>query len=199
MAFNRDIHHRQSIRLREYDYSQAGSYFITICTHERQPLFGSIVNGVMALNAAGAEVETMWQALPRHYPSVALGEYVVMPNHFHGIVEIVGAPLAAPKINAAPQINATPQINTEPQINSDFNHGATNQGAASSAPTLGQILRRFKSTSAIAVNRCLNRQSQPVWQRNYYEHIIRTEQAYQNIAEYIRSNPQRWHEDSYYI
>ena len=73
------------------------------------------------------------------------------------------------------------------------------QGAASSAPTLGNILRRFKSVSAIAVNRCLNRQGQPVWQRNYYEHIIRSDQAYQNITEYIRTNPKLWQEDAYFV
>jgi len=170
MGFDKNIHRRKSIRLQGYLYSQQGAYFVTICTHQRQSLFGSVVDGVMTLNGVGEIVNTIWQELPRHYADIKLDEYVIMPNHFHGIVCInraVEALLAAPEIQ-------------------------------SSAPTLGAILRRFKSMSAIAVNRCLNQQGQHVWQRNYYEHIIRNEQAYQNIFEYIRTNPQKWHDDIYY-
>ena len=86
MGFNKTIHHRQSIRLRDYDYSQPGAYFITLCTYQRQPLFGEIVEGKMILNAAGGIVNTVWRELPNHYPGITLGEHVVMPNHFHGIV-----------------------------------------------------------------------------------------------------------------
>lgn len=181
MGFNKKIHHRKSIRLRGYDYSQPGAYFITICTHQRQLLFGDIVDGVMMLNVAGAMVEKYWREIPQHYPGIELNEHVIMPNHFHGIVH-VGALLAAPQSPVA-----------APQIHADMK-----QGAASSAPTLGKIVRRFKSMSAIAVNRCLNRQGQPVWQRNYHEHIIRNEEAYLKMAEYIQTNPLKWQEDTYY-
>ena len=102
MAFNKDIHHRKSIRLRGYDYSQPGAYFITICTHQRQPMFGDIVDGNMMLNAAGNMVDAVWRELPNHYPGVALGEHIVMPNHFHGVVEIVGAPLVGNVIKLSP-------------------------------------------------------------------------------------------------
>jgi hypothetical protein len=142
---------------------------------------------------------------------LANGCKISTPNHFHGVVEIVGALLAAPKMNTdlnhgAANINSgAANINSgAANINSgaaNGNSGAANgnSGAASSAPTLGKILRRFKSLSAIAVNRCLFRQGQPVWQRNYYEHIISNESAYLKIAEYMQTNPLQWRDDTYYL
>jgi hypothetical protein len=119
MTFNPAIHHRKSIRLRDYDYAQAGWYFITICTHQRQLLFGEIVDGGMVLNAAGKIVEKVWHDLPEQYSDIQIKESVVMPNHFHGIVQIVGAQFIAPK-----------------------NSGATNQGVMNYAPTgLGRVVR----------------------------------------------------------
>ncbi len=100
MRFNPDIHHRKSIRLPNYDYSQTGLYFITICTHERLPLFGEIVNGAMNLNQAGVMVDAMWRELANKFPTIQLHEYVVMPNHFHGVVEIVGAERAESIVGA---------------------------------------------------------------------------------------------------
>ncbi len=162
MELNSVVFDRQSIRLRGYDYSQPGAYFITICTHQRQPLFGHITNGVMYRNTAGAAVDSIWNDLPNHYPGIVMGEHVVMPDHVHGIInivrELVGARFIAP--------------------NND--NGPINQ-----APTLGEIVRGFKA-------RCTRVIQQPVWQRNYYEHIIRDEMAYQKITEYIRMNPQNW-------
>ena len=87
------MHHRRSIRLPGYDYSQAGSYFVTICAQDSECLFGDVVDGMVVLNDAGRMVQTVWDELPKHYPGVQLDEYIVMPNHFHGIVSLVGAPL----------------------------------------------------------------------------------------------------------
>jgi REP element-mobilizing transposase RayT len=102
MKFNPNIHHRHSIRLKHYDYSQAGLYFITVCTHDRSPLFGTIIDGENKINAAGKMVENQWLALPNRFPAVVLHEYVVMPNHFHGIIELVGAiPCGCPSIPCA--------------------------------------------------------------------------------------------------
>ncbi len=196
MAFDKDLHHRKSIRLRGYDYSQPGAYFITICTHQRQQLFGAIVDGAMILNAAGMLADSMWRELAEHYPSVALGDHIVMPNHLHGIVH-VGAPLAAPHYGLAYSCDIALRNYTATHNAVNRMNDATEQGAASSVPTLGKILRRYKSISATAINRHLNRQSLPMWQRNYYEHIIRNESAYQNISEYIRNNPQQWQNDPY--
>lgn len=175
MTYDPDIHGRRSIRLREYDYSSASAYFVTICVHGRECLFGDIMDGVMQLNDAGEMVERVWLGLSARFPQVALDEFVVMPNHFHGIVVIknvfdtVGAPLAAPGFVSDQR-----------------------SGAASSAPTLGAIVRGFKSLSAIDANRLLNRQGRPLWQRNYYERVIRNETELSAIREYIQFNSTNW-------
>ena len=94
MAYDQDRHHRRSIRLKGYDYTQAGAYFVTICTHERKCLFGDIVDGNMILNDAGRFAEKCWTEIPAHFPHVALDEFVIMPNHIHGILcigDAVGA------------------------------------------------------------------------------------------------------------
>jgi REP element-mobilizing transposase RayT len=160
-TFNPDKHHRHSIRLRDYDYAQAGMYFVTVCAAQRECVFGDVVDGQMRLNEAGQMVQQVWECLSIRFSSVALDAFVVMPNHIHGIVAIVGA-----------------------------------EGAASSAPTLGKIMRAFKSISAIESNRLLSRSGQPLWQRNYYEHVIRNEGDMAHICQYILDNPSKWLEDA---
>jgi len=198
MTFNPDIHHRRSIRLKNYDYSQAGAYFMTICTQNKECLFGDVLHGDMRLNDAGSTIQGLWTALPERFPSVELDEAVIMPNHMHGIVVftgalfvpgIVGAPLAAPGIEVVPDSIATATKDK------DESNTAKQKGAASSAPTLGDIIRAFKSMSAIAVNRVLERLGIPVWQRNYYEHIIRSEPELNKIREYIVNNSLSWETD----
>jgi REP element-mobilizing transposase RayT len=189
MAFNKDIHHRKSIRLRGYDYSQSGAYFITICAHRRRPLFGDIVDGNMMLNAAGTMVEKCWRELVNKFPDIRLKEYVTMPNHIHGVVEIVGAPLVG-ALNTA-HVGA---LNTAHYI-----PGAPTRGA----PTVGDVVGAFKSLTTNAYIRGVNDAGWlpfdgRLWQRNYHEHIIRNEQAYANIAEYIRNNPLKWLDDTYF-
>ena len=181
MKFDPDIHHRHSIRLRGYDYSTAGYYFVTFCVQGRECLFGEIVDSEVVLNNAGLMIENVWQKLPQRFPNVVLDSSVVMPNHFHGIIIIqppVGAPLAAPD---------------------DRQNGNTNQGAASSAPTdnktLGDVIRSFKSISAIGANKIIGRSGQPLWQRNYYERIIRNENELHQIQQYIHDNPMQWETD----
>lgn len=162
--------HRKSIRLRGYDYSQAGLYFITICTHERLPLFGEIVDGKMVPNETGMMAGKCWCAIPDHFPRVILDEFIVMPNHVHGIITI-----------GANDIGANNHL--------PLQHGTSR--------TIGSIVRGYK----IGVTKWLraNADVHVVWQRNYYEHIIRDEEAYLKIAEYIQTNPQRWEEDTYHV
>ena len=157
MTYNPDIHCRRSIRLRQYDYSSVGVYFVTICAQGRECLFGDIADGTMRLNDAGQIVARVWLGLSVRFSQVVLDEFVVMPNHFHGILVI-------------------------------------NDGA----PTLGAIVRGFKSISAIDVNRLLNRQGCPLWQRNYYERAIRNEIELSAIREYLQFNPTNWAQDEEY-
>lgn len=193
MTFNPIIHRRKSIRLPGYDYSQPGAYFITICTHDRLPLFGKIVDGAMVLNTAGKIVEKCWCAIPGHFPQVTLDEFVVMPNHVHGII-IVGAtnpvrtndPVGANDYSPLQSNETSTQSNEIPR---PLQHGTSG--------TIGSMVRGFK----IGVTRWFraNTDIHAVWQRNYYEHIIRNEDAYLAIAEYIQTNPQRWEIDTYYV
>ncbi len=184
MTFNPDIHHRKSIRLRGYDYSQAGMYFVTICTHDRTPLFGEIINGEMKMNESGviATDEILVTAKIRH--NVSFDEFIVMPNHMHGIIT-VGARCTRPE---CVRRECTPQ-----------NGQGSEAGLVQCAPTIGDVVRGYKSAVTKRINQLRNLPFAPVWQRNYYEHIIRDEAAYVKIAEYIQTNPQRWQEDIYYV
>ena len=181
--YNPDIHYRHSIRLRGYDYSQNGAYFVTICTQDRECLFGNVVNKNMVLNDAGLMVRSVWNEIPTHYSGFELHDYVIMPNHFHGITMIVGAgPRACPD-------PAQPRETGQPR------------GVAPTGLSLSDIVHRFKTmTTKRYADGVKQNNWQPfdkrLWQRNYYEHIIRNENEYNRIAEYIIRNPQKWKEDT---
>jgi putative transposase len=198
MAYNPDIHHRRSIRLQGYDYSRAGAYFITICTQNRECLFGNILDGKMVLNPAGIMVQTVWDEIPFHYGGTEIDEFVVMPNHIHGIVVIVGA---TPRGCPGPDPGAFAQKNGQAQ-------GPGNNGQAQGpAPTgntgplsLGDIVHRFKTMTTkryVDGVKQLGWQSfdGKLWQRNYWEHIIRNEMELNRIREYIYGNPTQWESD----
>ena len=193
MGYNRDVHRRRSIRLRGFDYSGSGAYFITVCTHQRQPLFGHIADGIMVLNAAGEMVESVWRELVNKFPGIRLHEFVTMPNHIHGVIEImqpVGADLCVcPELCVCPDgANA---------------YKGECKGSHTGAP-LPEIVQWFKTMTTNACIRGVKHDGwRPfagrVWQRNYYEHVIRDQRAYLHIAGYIRSNPLQWPADRYHI
>ena len=172
MKFNPDIHHRRSIRLQGYDYSQAGALFITICTNNRENLFGDIVAGAMQLNDAGKTVDRCWSDIPAHFTTVELDAFVIMPNHVHGI--IVLSDVGAKNIRAK---NISPLRNRP----------------VGTSGTIGSIVRGFK----IGVTKWFRQQKtiHEVWQRNYWEHIIRNETERDRFRDYIRNNPARWEHD----
>lgn len=183
MVFNPDIHHRRSIRLRGYDYSQAGMYFVTICTQGRLCLFGDVVDGAMKLNDAGRLAHEEWRNTEVMRENIALHEFIVMPNHVHGIIEIaVGARCTRPLSPRA-----------------DDGQGRVQLGRVQRAPTIGDVVRGYKSAVTKRVSQLHERHSLAVWQRNYFEHIIRDEDSYLKIAEYIQTNPQRWQMDTYHV
>ncbi len=198
--YNPNIHHRRSIRLKGYDYSQAGLYFITICCQNRACLFGEIVVGAsladaqMNLNDAGKMIESEWLNLKTRFPNIELHEYVIMPNHFHAILEIVGATLVvAPNEMVAP--------------NDDDSQKGQPQGIAPADAvknkTIGDMMDALKSITTVEYIRGVKTLDwEPfdgkLWQRNYYEHIIRNEQSYQLISEYIINNPAKWNDDKFY-
>lgn len=191
MTYDPAKHHRRSIRLKGYDYSQAGLYFITICTHNRVCLFGKIENGKMILNDAGRMVENEWLKLPEHFKNIALHEYVVMPNHFHAIMEIVGATLVVAQ-------NDT--VASNDNIASNIEKGQP-QGIAPTGKTVGNMVGAFESITTVEYIRGVKTNNwqtfdKKLWQRNYWEHIIRDEQSQIKISEYIANNPANWNNDT---
>lgn len=185
MKYNPNIHNRKSIRLKGYDYSQAGLYFITICVDRRRnPYwwpFGNIVNGEMVLNDAGKMVENEWLKLSERFTNIKLHEFVVMPNHFHAIMEIDGGHMIVPNGTGETNISGQPPGTGQPKTVGDM------VGAFQSIVTV-EYIRGVKNLGWHPFNGKL-------WQRNYWEHIIRDEQSYQRIAEYIINNLKNWDND----
>jgi REP element-mobilizing transposase RayT len=189
MTINHPKYHRRSIRLKGYDYTQTGAYFVTIVTKDRQYLFGEIVDGKMRSNDAGRIVEQCWLEIPTHFPHVALDAYIIMPNHIHGIlwivetmpVEPVGAKNFSPPLTPS-TISPQPPSDTEPQP-------ASNPPPHGTSKTIGSVVRGFK----IGVTKWFRQNTKiyTVWQRNYYEHIIRNAESLQRIRAYIATNPLR--------
>ncbi len=183
---------RRNLRLRHFDYSQAASYFVTICTHERKPTLGSVLAGKVILTAAGEAVKVTWFRLPDRFPSVVLHEFVVMPNHLHGILTIT-QPFRPKKAGAASSVPTEKTGDGREQV------GTARSGHAHikdvTGVSLGKIVRAFKSLSGVEVNRILGRSGGPIWQRNYFEHIVRGEDDFKKTQKYIHENPPRWDED----
>ena len=292
MNSDKPLHNRRSIRLKGYDYSRSGAYFITICVKDNVHFFGRIENGKMILNDAGRMIDKWWQKIPEKFPDIVLGEYQIMPNHFHAIVlntgivradprvrpnesidnsivradphahpnesidnSIVrGAPPVRPKesidndigragphahpnesidnsiVRADPRVRpnesidnsivrADPRVRPESEISNmnfgqtDTNFGQTHGSAPTNAvpvSTLGEhmgsplrmVVQWFKTMSTNEYIRGVKTLNWPpfdgkLWHRNYYEHIIRDETSYNNIANYIINNPAKWNEDKF--
>jgi putative transposase len=161
-------HGRRSVRVPGYDYTTPGAYFVTICAHDRACLFGEIVEGTMRVNEYGSITREAWwkTAETRAYVALQAYEYIVMPNHIHGIIRIVGEPEATPERFGKP--------------------------VRGSIPT---IVRAFKSATTRRINVTRGISNARVWQTNYFEHIIRDDEQMHRIRRYIADNPARWDED----
>ncbi|MEM9164905.1 MAG: transposase [Cyanobacteria bacterium P01_F01_bin.4] len=173
MPYHSHRHRRPSMRLRGYDYSSQGAYFVTLCTYQRTCLFGKIVNGKSQLSPFGQIADDCWQQIPTHFPNVDLDEFIIMPNHLHGIIVIKYA-----------LIKNQPGIKTADRFGNMMKPGA-----------LSTIVRSFKSATTRQINILRDAPRSPVWQRNYYDHIIRNAMSYRQIQHYIRNNPLSWQVD----
>lgn len=177
MSFDSQLHHRRSIRLKGYDYTQVGAYFVTVVTHGRECLFGEISDGAMVLNDLGKIVDECWRAIPEHFANVDLGVHVVMPNHGHGIIV----------------------INQDESLSVGAMHciAPTSPGMrpkGSKPASLGAIIGAFKSAVSHRANKEFGITN--IWQRNYYERIIRNEREMDAIWQYIEANPSAWADDA---
>ncbi|MBF0508269.1 MAG: transposase [Deltaproteobacteria bacterium] len=172
MVYDPTRHHRCSIRLQGYNYVQAGAYFVTICVQGRACLFGDVVNGEMRLSIMGCIVYKCWQEILVHFSNVVLDAVVIMPNHVHGIIVIDNDGVAY----AVGATHASPLRGPRPR-------------------SIGAIVGSFKSAAAKRINKHRSTLGAPVWQRHYYEHIIRSDESLYRIREYIVNNPMRWEFD----
>jgi len=190
MKYDPAIHHRRSIRLREHDYSQAGAYFVTLCTHNRVCVFGDIVDREMRLNDAVKTVQICWNAIPDHFPQVELDAFVVMPNHVHGILSIIDSQPVGANVGAKnfSPLQQSPRQQSSQRQSSQRPHGTSK--------TIGSVIRGFK----IGVTKWMrhNTPVRDIWQRNYWERVIRNESELNRIREYIRNNPVQWEMDQLY-
>jgi len=203
---------RKSIRLKDYDYSQPGLYFITICIFNRELILGKIVDqglesAEMRLSQEGIAVEKTWNQLTEHIKHIKLHEFIIMPNHIHGIIEILDDPEEGANsagtnfvgtnfvgtnfvraIQESPQ-RKMPQPTTPQQMNIKQRRKMK----------LSKIIGKFKMLSAKSINIIRENGGGAVWQRNYYEHIIKDEDSYRKISEYIKNNPILWDKDDLYV
>jgi putative transposase len=170
MKYNPDIHHRRSIRLTGFDYSQCGYYFITVCTRGRRCLFGEIKDGRMIVNDTGKMIGRWWNELKNKYANIEIGEYVVMPNHCHGIINIV-ADVGADRCVCPPIYKMVQWFKTM---------------------TTNEYIHNVKQNHWEPFDGKLR-------QRNYYEQIIRDETSLQRIREYIANNPCQWQRDKLFV
>jgi len=174
---------RRALRLRDYDYKQVGAYFVTLCTQERACLFGVIQDGKIWLNDAGRTIEKWWFELNRKFPMVETDEFVIMPNHFHGVAIITDVPVGADlRVGPVPE-----------------GGHLTQQGAHAGAP-LQTVIQWFKTMTTNEYIHGVKTASWPsfskrLWQRNYFEHVIRDDQSLNRIRQYILDNPARWEFD----
>lgn len=172
--YNPDIHHRRSIRLPGYDYSLGGVYFLTLCTYQREALFGRIADGAMHLNDSGKIVQDEWLRTASIRPEVQLDTLVVMPNHLHAIV--LFSPTTGRGVEGSVGAHGRAPLHRSPK-------------------SLGSLVAGFKASATKHVNQVRHNPGAPVWQRNYYERIIRNECELTRIRDYVAMNPSRWSDD----
>jgi REP element-mobilizing transposase RayT len=230
MTTNNYRFHRRSVRLKDYDYSLPGAYFVTLVTRSRDCIFGAIQGEGIALSRAGQIVELVWKLIPNYF-LVRLDEWIVMPNHFHGIIVIDGPdfgkgeaggkelhlPQSAPLPSASPQqpnragtdrgggvgkgeadgneLHLPQSALLSPASPQRPNDMASNRPAGTVPGSLGAIIHTFKSMTTYKINALQKTPGGMIWQRNYYEHIIRSEEEWERIRLYIQVNPLRWEED----
>ncbi len=195
--FNKSKHNRQSIRLKGYDYSQEGFYFITICTQNRECVFGRIVDGEMILNDFGQMVQNEWLNTEQLRPNIKCHAFVVMPDHFHCVLEIVNSYSKEDYTVVGAYCNTPPQVCNIIQPRHDCNKPTQKDDSESitfksPSQTIGAIIRGFKGATTKQINIARNSPSQKVWQRGYWDRIIRTQREFDNVERYIENNPKTW-------
>lgn len=224
--YNPNIHQRRSVRVKGHDYSQEGLYFITICVQGRLCLFGEITKGKMILNDVGKIANEYWMEIPKHFSNIELHKYIVMPNHVHGIIEIAGPShgMAPPDItgNIVGTRHGVSIVGTSHETGIvGTRHGVSLPDATDNAvrprhgvaqpppaqPNINQFGKPVSGSVPVVINqykssvkRWCNKNGHQYfrWQSRFYDHIIRNEQSYSTISDYITNNPVKWQDDKFY-
>ncbi len=184
------LHQRKSMRLPEFDYASPGAYFVTLKTWNREPLFGKVQQEEVDLSEWGNLVHREWQRLESRFPTLQLDAFIVMPDHLHGILCLMEPANPAP-ISPAPVGAGQESGSRLPPI-----LGAPPPSFHPPAPgSIGAILRSYKSTTTRLINGLRHSSGNPLWQRNYYEHVIRNERKWKRCREYIQANPMHWNQE----
>jgi putative transposase len=179
---DKELPNRKSIRLKEYDYARAGAYFVTICSWNKQCVFGTVEEDTVQLNELGRVVESCWQEIPEHFAKVELDEFIIMPNHIHGIIIL----------NDQEDYTCRDTIHRVRESSGESKTESFGNPTASSIPT---IIRTFKAAVTRESRRLRLFTSERLWQGGYFERIIRNENAMMKAREYIVNNPLEWHFD----
>lgn len=190
-AFDPKRHHRSSIRLKGYDYSGEGLYFVTICTQERERVLGEIKDGRMVLSGFGEIAKRCWEEIPGHFENVGLDEYIIMPNHVHGVILLQEVP-RRDEVTSSLQVASPLQV---PSFHTWVSETESQRLIINRSPTLGQIVAFYKYRSTKLINVTRNVPGTRFWQRNYYEHIIRDDNDLDRIRKYINDNVAKWSEE----
>ena len=190
MTRSSSMHRRYSLRLKSYDYAMAGAYFVTICAQDRVCLFGDVVAGAMCLNEAGQMVAALWNDIATRFSGVEIDQFVVMPNHLHGILVL---PDAGATTTTATTMRATTRVATTDSL-------IVGEPLVGADARLGDVVGAFKSIATVGYISGVKTKGWPefrgrLWQRNYYEHVIRDETELDRIRRYVDDNPARWEFD----
>ena len=185
----------ETTRLRGWDYSRDGFYFVTVCVKNRKYLLGDIIGGSMKLNKYGMIVNDCWFDLPNHYPNIKLDAFCIMPNHIHGIIEIDNGGAVEtgfkPVSNIPPTVSGSAETGFKPVSTIPTTATPTHHG-------LFEFVRALKTFSARRINELRKSAGEHVWQSRFHDHIIRCDGSLERIRKYIVNNPKSWHDDRFY-
>jgi len=205
--YNPDQHRRRSLRLKGFDYSRPGAYYLTVCVQNRDCLFGNCANGLVELNSAGKMIQEVWEEIPKYYPGVGIDQFVVMPNHAHGIITLSAdsKPIVSPSGTGQAQGPAPTDLDSSGTrlTHADIQYvGAAPCGRpALKCLSLSDVVHRFKTMTTKRYADSVKNSgwlsfAGRLWQRNYFEHVIRDFESMERIRKYIQDNPANWHLDS---
>ncbi len=204
MSYNPKIHNRQSIRLKGYDYSKPGRYFITICIQNRKHLLGKIIDSQMILNDAGKMIEKWYYEMENKYPNIKCDEYIVMPNHFHCIIEILYPDTQDTNNVGGAVVDAHVETSLRGRPDADNPPGNTTFGFNNRKynASLFDMMDWFKTMTTNEYIRGVKNKNWPrfekrLWQKRYWDHILRNEDDYIRISNYIKNNPENWNNDDF--